>query len=163
MESFTIRKVEQNDAARIWELVKQSPPLDLNSPYAYLLLCHHFKDTCRVLESNGRIFGFVSGYRPPAAGDSLFVWQIAVAPEMRGKGAALAMLQELLKDDVCEDIQFVEATVSSSNTASRKLFRALARELKTVCREKTLFDAGCFPASEKHESEDVFRIGPIQR
>lgn len=158
-----IRKVEQKDAAQIWELVRQSPPLDLNSPYAYLLLCHHFNDTCRVIENNGRISGFVSAYRPPSRQDVLFVWQVAVAPELRGKGAALSMLQKLLEDDVCESVKFVEATVSPSNTASRKLFRALARILNTECRENTLFEAGCFPASEKHEPEDVFRIGPIQR
>ena len=36
------------DAKAIHALVGSCPPLDLNSTYAYLLLCAHFAETCVI-------------------------------------------------------------------------------------------------------------------
>ncbi|ADJ28463.1 diaminobutyrate acetyltransferase [Nitrosococcus watsonii] len=150
------------DAPKIWQLVKDSGTLDLNSTYCYLILCKHFMDTCLVAGNNDEILAFVTGYRLPAAPHSLFIWQIAVSPQARGQGLALSMLKELLRRNAdYNKITSLETTVSPSNTASRALFAALARELNTELIETPGFEEPLFPAGN-HEAEPFLRLGPFE-
>lgn len=146
--------------AEIHRLVRQCPPLDLNSAYAYLLLCEHFAATCVRAAAAGRTVGFVSAYRPPQRHDVLFVWQVAVAASMRGRKLAGAMLRELLRRDAVRSCRFLEATVSPSNVPSRRLFHALARELGAPVAERLLFREQDFDGID-HEQETLIRIGPF--
>lgn len=149
------------DAPRIWQLVKDSGTLDLNSTYCYLILCKHFTDACLVADNNDEILAFVTGYRLPTAPHSLFIWQIAVSPQARGKGLALSMLKELLRRNADNKVTFLETTVSPSNTASRALFNSLARDLNTELVEIPGFDESLFPTGN-HESEPFLRLGPFE-
>lgn len=160
LNGIAFRKPFLKDGGEMWRLVRASKPLDLNSCYAYLLLCHHFSETCVVAERGEEVVGFVSAYRPPASPEAVFVWQVAVRAEMRGRGLATSMLIELLRRRGCEGVTFVEATVSPSNEASWALFRALARGLGARCEKKLLFPRGMFD-EEGHEEEVLFRIGPF--
>src|SRR5690625_1261392 len=74
-DSLLLRSPVKEDGRFIHQLIRQCPPLDLNSIYTYLLLCEHFSQTCVVAEIDGRICGFVSAYRHPERTDVLFVWQ----------------------------------------------------------------------------------------
>lgn len=148
------------DGADIHRLVAGCAPLDLNSTYAYLLLCRDFADTCVRAERAGRTVGFVSAYRPPARGDVIFVWQVAVAGELRGQGLAGRMLRELLKRPGARGCRYLETTVSPSNGPSLKLFHRLARELGTPVDCQAMFEEADF-GDERHESETLIRIGPF--
>lgn len=148
------------DGAAIHALVAGCPPLDLNSVYAYLLLCEHFALTCVHAAVGGRTVGFVSGYRPPQREDVVFVWQVAVAAEQRGRGLAGAMLRELLARPGAAGCRYLETTVSPSNAASRGVFHRLAREVGAAVAERTLFDEQHF-GGERHERETLISIGPI--
>lgn len=155
-----IRNVRLNDAAEMWRLVRRSEALDLNSPYAYLLLCRHHGRTCLVVEDEGRLVGFVTAYVPPAAPDVVFVWQIAVAASHRRRGLARQLIRQLLQR--CPDARFVECTVTPSNHASLRLFRDLAAERGAEFCRIPGFAVGDFPAeAPAHEPEDVVRIGPF--
>jgi L-2,4-diaminobutyric acid acetyltransferase len=148
------------DGTSIWKLVRDSGALDLNSPYCYLLLCLHYRETCAVAEAEGKIVGFVSAYPPPARGDTLFIWQIGIDPALRGKGLATRLLGELLQREACSRIRYLEATVGPSNRASRALFEGFAKRLNTNISEQACFDETVFPDHD-HESENLFRIGPF--
>ena len=74
------------DGAAVWKLVEESRVLDSNSTYLYLLLCHHFFDTCFIGEDDGKIVAFLSAYKPPNNPETIFVWQIAVHDDMRRRG-----------------------------------------------------------------------------
>lgn len=148
------------DAPKIWRLVKESGILDLNSTYCYLILCKHFADTCLVADDNNELLAFVTGYRLPASQNSLFIWQIAVAEQARGRGLALSALKELLRRNAHHNVSFLETTVSPSNTASRALFMSLARDLNTELVEMPGFDESLFPTGN-HESEPFIRLGPF--
>jgi L-2,4-diaminobutyric acid acetyltransferase len=148
------------DGAVIHALVRDCPPLDLNSVYAYLLLCEHHAETCVRAMRDGETVGFVSAYRIPQRPEVLFVWQVAVAPVMRGSGLARRMLNRLLARDAVRECRYIETTVSPSNLPSRRLFESLAREHDTALAESVLFSESAFgPAS--HEAEVLFRIGPL--
>jgi len=94
--SVVFRTPRRADGAAIHRLIAQCPPLDLNSVYAYLLLCEHHRDTCVVAETDGGIAGFVSAYAPPGRGDTIFIWQVAVHDRARGRRLAGSMLDHLL-------------------------------------------------------------------
>lgn len=146
--------------AAIHRLVEACKPLDLNSTYAYLLLCEHFAETCVHAERGGHTVGFISAYRRPKRSGVIFVWQVAVAKEMRGQGLARAMLRELIDRPALRDCRFLETTVSPSNEASRRLFHSLARERQAAITERVLFSENDF-GGEQHESEVLIRIGPF--
>jgi len=154
-------RIPQNaDASAIHQLIRQCPPLDLNSVYAYLLLTEHHGRTCIVAELGDQIVGFVSAYIPPEKPDVLFVWQVAVHECARGQGLGNKMLSALLARVSDKNIRFVETTVGPSNAASRRMFTRLANDLDSAISESILFEPELF-GSDEHEEECLLRIGPI--
>ncbi|MCZ7618070.1 MAG: diaminobutyrate acetyltransferase [Myxococcota bacterium] len=161
---MSLRSPGPQDAALLWRLVRDSGALDLNSPYCYLLVCSHFADTSLVAERNGSIVGFVAAYRPPTRPGAIFVWQIAVAASQRGAGLARRLLDTLVDRPAVRDAEELEATVTASNEASRRLFGGFARRLGVACREERGFAADLFPdGPDAHEAEILLRIGPLDR
>lgn len=159
---IVVRRPRREDGARIHALVKQCPPLDVNSEYCYLLLCSHFAATCTVAERDGELLGFQTGYIRPDEPAVLFIWQIAVGAEGRGAGLGTRMVEDLLQSLPPNTIRYLEQTVTKSNAASRALFESIARRLDTTVEESLLFDSRSF-SSGNHESEYLLRIGPIAR
>lgn len=155
-----IRPPAVADGASVWELVRKIGVLDLNSAYFYVMMGGYFAATSLVAEHAGRILGFVWGFRPPERPETLFVWQIGVAPEATGRGIAGRLLRALLDRPACRAVRCIEATVAPTNLASAALFRALARDLGTPCVVSTGFPATLFPEAN-HEPERLFRIGPF--
>lgn len=156
-----------DDGADIESLVRSCGALDNNSTYAYLLLCKHFAATCVVARRHGRLAGFISGYLKPGSEDTLFVWQVAVAPEARRQGLGGAMLRHLLQRHQLRQVGFLEATVGPENLASRALFTGFAEELGTRCEVSVEFarelfsQKGAGGTQAEHEDEYLFRIGPF--
>lgn len=159
-DRLSFRNPVADDGPGIYALADRSKPLDLNSRYCYLILCEHFSSTCVVVERAGDIVAFMTAYILPEQRDTLFVWQIAVDADMRGKGMAKKMLRHLLSRPVLKGIRYIEATVNPSNDASRALFRALARDCLVDISESMLFPAELFGAGD-HEQENLIRVGPI--
>ena len=150
-----------NDAAQIWQLVRETGVLDVNSAYLYLLLCRDFSDTCLVARRDGCVVGFVTGYRLPSDLGVLFIWQIGVASDAKRQGVGLRLLRELIKRNA-QSLTAIEATVSPSNAASRRLFESLAREIgvSMVDVPDCGFNVDDFPPGD-HEAEPRIRIGSL--
>ncbi|MTV25745.1 diaminobutyrate acetyltransferase [Nitriliruptoraceae bacterium ZYF776] len=159
-DTLVLRHPTLQDGAALYELVRDGGGLDRNSPYAYLLLADRFSATSLVAEEAGGTAGFIAGLPLPEDPGTLFVWQIGVAPSHRGRGLGRRMLVDLAQRS---GARYLEASVTPSNTASRRLFRGFARELGVPCHESAWLEAGHFPAGEDHEPEDRFRIGPLPR
>jgi len=161
-QAHSLRAIHKTDGQAIHRLVSQCPPLDLNSPYLYLLLSEHYADTCVLAEDSARkVVGFVSAYIPPKHPDVLFVWQVAVHPLARGCGLGRRMLQHLLERPASSAIKFIETTVGPDNAASRGVFAGLARQLQAPCSDSALFEPELF-GPEGHEEERLLRIGPFR-
>lgn len=163
MPEITLRPPQLGDAAGIHQLVRCCGPLDINSQYLYLLLCHHYAQTCAVAERGGVVVGFVSAYRPPVDPETLFIWQVAVAPQERGQRLAFRLIEHILSRPGSVDVCWLEATVSPSNVPSQALFQSLTRELGTQCCVSPLFTEQLLSGAEAHESEELYRIGPFAR
>jgi L-2,4-diaminobutyric acid acetyltransferase len=121
------------------------------------LWCRDFSRTSIVAVVDERVVGFVSGYIRPESPATLFVWQVAVDADQRGKGIAGRMLGALLDRLTPEGITHLETTISPDNEASIALFTALARRRDTAITKQTLFSPNDFP--DGHEAEDLYTIG----
>jgi L-2,4-diaminobutyric acid acetyltransferase len=157
---FVFRKPGPMDGARVFELVAACPPLDRNSMYCNLLQCTHFADTCIVAEHDGRLVGWISGYRPPAEPSTLFIWQVAVHERARGTGLARKMLLALVDRPASRDIRCIRTTVTAGNAASRALFRSIARRKDAPMREGAGFERDTHFRG-RHDAERLIVIGPI--
>ena len=150
------RKPILADGYAIYQLIKSSPPLDLNSSYLYFLQASHFADTCIVAEHNGQIIGFLSAYFQPDKPQAIFVWQVAVGESHRGQGLAKAMLNALLKNQP-EDSAMTEitCTISPSNKASKSLFNSFAKTHRLLLQTAPFINEAHF-GEENHEAEELY-------
>lgn len=157
---FAFRAPVATDGPAITALISRCPPLDRNSAYCNLIQSTHFADHCVVVEQDGRVVGWVSGHRPPSDPASLFVWQVAVAAEGRGKGLAKRMIKSLLTRPAQRGVTGLTTTVTDDNKASWALFHSLARDWNAPLERTALFErdahfAGAYP------TEYQARIGPF--
>jgi L-2,4-diaminobutyric acid acetyltransferase len=159
LATFAFRRPCVEDGPALWNLARESGGLDVNSPYAYLLLGHLFTDTCVLAEDATGPAGFTSALLAPGRPETLFVWQVAVHPARRRRGLAGRMLRHLLGRPACAGVRAVEATVTPGNRASRALFVRLAAEMGASCRILPGFPRAVFP-SGGHEPEMLVRVGP---
>ncbi len=126
LQNIKLRKPNAEDGRAVWELVRACSPLDENSMYCNMLQCDHFRDTCVLAESGGKVVGWISGYLVPNDEQRLFVWQVAVSEEARGNGLAGRMLRELLDREICRHVQQIQTTITKDNAESWALFTKFA-------------------------------------
>ncbi|BFT69446.1 diaminobutyrate acetyltransferase [Paenibacillus sp. P36] len=157
-----IRSVSPQDGQYLWQAAVDSGNLDINSAYCYIMLCKYFSETCRVAEIDGKVVGFVTAFIQPSNPENLFVWQIAVNAEHRGKGIAESLLRDLISVKMCAKIRYIETTISPSNAASIRLFAKFAQDLHASIVKNDGFPSPLFPDS-KHEDEQLIVIGPIPK
>lgn len=157
---LVIEEATPEDGRHIWELVGHVGTLERNTAYAYVLLATYFRKTVLVARCGGKPVGAVVGFIVPDRPNTVFVWQIGVLPEMRGRGVGLRLLRSLVERLVDRDLQYVEATVTPDNIASASLFRKLAESYAAEFRVLSGFDVDLFPGGG-HEPERLVRIGPL--
>ncbi|MBA2939800.1 diaminobutyrate acetyltransferase [Paenibacillus sp. CGMCC 1.16610] len=162
VNSAFIRSVSQQDGQYIWQAAIDSGNLDVNSAYCYIMFCKYFSETCRIAEIDGKVVGFVTAFIQPTNPENLFVWQIAVNAEHRGKGIAESLLRDLISVKSCAKVRYIETTISPSNAASIQLFSKFAQDLHASIVRKDGFPSSLFP-DNKHEDEQLVIIGPIPK
>lgn len=148
------------DGPRVAALIAASPPLDTNSVYCNLLQCSDFADTCVLAERGGTLVGWISAYRPPAAPERLFVWQVAVADSARGEGLAARMLDALIARPAAAGAEALTTTITADNAASWALFEAFARRHGATLTRRPRFECQTHFAGE-HDTEWEARIAPL--
>jgi L-2,4-diaminobutyric acid acetyltransferase len=154
------RLPEKKDAKSVMKLIEDSPPLDANSLYCYLLICTHFAQTSVMAEQHNEICGFISAYLHPERKDTIFVWQVVVKNNVRGQGIASGMLNAILHRAYPVPLRYLETTVNPSNTSSNALFSSLVASLNAGLAKSVLFSADDF-GKTSHEEEILYRIGPF--
>lgn len=156
-----LRQPRPEEGLLLYELIRQSPPLDLNSAYSYFLLVRHFRATCLVAELGGELAGGVTAYLRPDEPGTLFVWQVAVREAYRGRGLAGRMLNALLEQPACREVRYLETTVGPTNHASRRSFERLAKTHHCSVRQFPFLEPHHFGSDSQHEAEVLLRIGPF--
>ena len=156
-----IRKPQKMDAKSIFNLVKSTKVLDINSEYLYLLQSTHFDDTCAVATDGDTIVGFASGYIEPKDKSNLFIWQVGVNENYRGQGIAKKLIEFILEHNSNKEIEYIHTTISPSNKSSENLFLKLSKELGANITLEKMFDVNDF--NHAHEDEVLYKIGPLHK
>lgn len=154
------RKPNKQDGKKIFDLIKRSEPLDLNSEYLYLLQSTHFSNYCCVVSNEDKIVGFVSGYMHPEHENVYFVWQVAVDSSCRGKGLAVRMIEHILKRSCLQGVDTIHTTISPSNKSSQKVFEKIANQYGASIETSTFLEVTDF--NDAHEDEVLYSIHPIK-
>ncbi|XJJ61756.1 diaminobutyrate acetyltransferase [Novosphingobium sp. BL-8H] len=158
--AIVLREPHAEDGPAVSALIAASPPLDANSAYCNLLQCSDFAETCVVAESDGRLVGWISAYRPPSHPDRLFVWQVAVAAEARGQGLGGRMLDALIERPALRAVRELTTTITDANKASWALFGAFARRRGATLTRTLRFDRERHFAGA-HDTEWQASIAPL--
>lgn len=159
-KEILLRTPSLTDGMAVYRLVKQCPPLDENSSYCNILQCGHFAQTSVAAEVEGEIIGFISGYLKPDQPNTLFIWQVAVHEKARGLGLASKMLMHILNRQNCEQVRFLETTITEDNAGSWALFKRLSSTLSADLESSVWLEKKAHFDGE-HESESLVRIGPF--
>lgn len=160
-DGITIREPTEADGAEIWHLVKASGTLDENSMYCNLLQCTHFSSTCALAEHDGEAVGWVSGYIPPEDPECLFIWQVCVREDARGRGLGKRLIRDVLARRVCRDVRHVNTTITDDNSASWSLFGKLAESLDADLERSEHFEEEAH-FDGRHATEHLVSIGPFK-
>lgn len=160
--TVAIRPPRSSDGAAVWRLIRDTEALDDNSLYCNLLQCSHFSATCAVAEMQGEVVGWMSGYVPPDKPETLFVWQICVGEQARGRGLAKRLVADVLARPECDDVRHIECTITADNAASWALFEGMARQLDTRLSRRTHFSRDVH-FDGLHDSEFQVTIGPFDK
>jgi L-2,4-diaminobutyric acid acetyltransferase len=155
-----LRSPLPTDGYELNQLVAASPPLDGNSVYCNLLQATHFADTSVAATLDGKLVGYISAYIPPTEPDTLFVWQVVVAEQARGRGLAKRMLRHLVDLPACEQVLGLATTITLGNQASWALFEGFARECAVIPVKSVLFSRDQHFAGQ-HDDEYMLRIAPL--
>ena len=159
-QNIQIKNPDSDYGYQISELIKNSPPLDLNSTYLYFIQSHYFNKTCAIAVNEiDRVIGFVSGFQDPRKKDTLFIWQVAISKDARGHGLASKLIHFILQEH--PHMQFIETTITKDNTSSISLFNKISQELNTNIIEEPFLDKTKHFLNQ-HDSENLFRIGPFK-
>ncbi|MFF8959811.1 diaminobutyrate acetyltransferase [Streptomyces sp. NPDC014894] len=153
------RTPRPEDGFAVWELVRNTPGLDGNSPYFYVLWFRDFADCSLLATVDDEIVGFLIGYRRPERPDTYFVWQTAVNPRHGVPFLGVRLFEAAADRQRDLGARYVEATVSADNKAILMVLRQYARKRSAETTDAVLFPAGLL--GEGHHDEVLHRIGPL--
>lgn len=145
------------DGLRMWEIARDSRVLDVNSEYAYVLWGKEFSESSIVVETGGRVVGYVTGFIRPSEPRTIFVWQVGVDADQRGRGLAKRMLHEIMDNLAPTGVNRLRTTVTPDNEASQRTFGSLARERGLDFTREDFISGELL--GEGSEPEDLYTVG----
>ncbi len=155
----TFRTPRPEDAFAVWQLVADTPGLDTNSPYHYVLWFRDFADCSLLAVIDDQIVGFLTGYRRPDEPDTYFVWQTAVSRRHGVPFLGVKLFEAAADRQVARGARYIEATVSAENKAILMVLGQYARRRSAEVTDRVLFPGGWLGAG--HHDEVLHRIGPL--
>jgi len=143
-----IRACNEHDADAIHAFVGTGPPLTLHTPFTYWVILRYWGSVCFVAEDNDQIVGLITSVGAVESADLLYVWQIGVDGDRRGKRLAQGLLDCLQAEAHTRGYLRFQVSIASDNGVSFNLFERAAREQGSVLQEKSV--EGDEPTYEWH-------------
>ena len=126
----TVRQAEPADYPRVIGVVDDWWGGRRMAPMLPKLFFVHFRDTSFVAEEDGRIVGFLCGFRSQTFADEAYIHFVGVAPEQRGRGLGRELYERFFA--AVAPRRIVRAVTSPANERSVAFHRALGFEVERV-------------------------------
>jgi predicted GNAT superfamily acetyltransferase len=126
----TIRHAEPADYATVIGVVDDWWGGRRMAPMLPKLFFVHFRDTSFVAEEEGRLVGFLCGFRSQTFEDEAYVHFVGVDPEARGGGVARSLYERFFAAVAPRSV--VRAVTSPANERSIAFHRALGFDVSHV-------------------------------
>lgn len=149
-EKAVIRPVKEEEFLDIAGLSASCPPLEPYPEHLYRIMLRFFGSLCLVAEVDGRKVGFVLAMTSQNMPDTLFLWQIGVAPDQQGSGLGQRLLKEFEKMASGLGFRRVELTVDPMNEPSRRLFEIAGYRNVSNAEPRTVTVAGHLAARDHY-------------
>ena len=134
--NMKIRTARPEDAGEIHGFIGKIEGLVQHPGHFYSIMARYFGDSFFLMEEDSRIIGLVWGFISQMDTDTLFLWQIGVAGEYRGKGVSYRLLDRFISYAREKGCMRVRATVETGNFASWKMFEKA--KFETVSEGETI-------------------------
>jgi ribosomal protein S18 acetylase RimI-like enzyme len=90
----------------------------------------HFRDTSFAAEDDGRVVGFLCGFRSQTQADEAYIHFVGVDPEARGRGVARSLYESFFAAVAPRSV--VRAVTSPRNERSIAFHRALGFDVERI-------------------------------
>lgn len=159
LDNIQFRHPLTSDGDALQALLATTPVLDGNSVQCTLLQCGHFAKTSVAAFWQGHLVGFVSAYYPPTEPQTLFVWQVVVAQEVRHLGLGKTMLHWLVDQPACAHAQRLVTAIGIKNSISWSMFDGFARDIGALPIKSFVTPITSSPSQQPEEY--LLRIAPL--
>ena len=125
-----IRHAEPSDYARVIEVVDEwwgGREMAAMLPKLFFV---HFRETSFVAEDDGRLAGFLCGFRSQTFDDEAYIHFVGVDPAQRGSGLGRELYERFF--EAVEPRTVVRAVTSPVNESSVAFHRSLGFEVERV-------------------------------
>ncbi len=120
MNQITFRHVKEGDAALLRHLALNCPPLDVHTPYTYWINACFFGTYSFLAYDMKKPIGYIMCLPKD---DLLFVWQIGLLDEYRGKKLSYSLIKLAFENAENCGIKKMAVTIAPDNLASYNAFK----------------------------------------
>lgn len=154
-----LRNATPSDAETLARFAASLDGLTRHSTYSYWVLCTFAARTCFLAEQEGNLVGFATAVLSDTTPRELFLWQVGVAPDWRGKGIAARLLDRVAEAGRMVGAETMQATIipGAGTHPVVALAHRLAADVETVDHAAPPVEPG---SDGPAETRVRFALGP---
>ncbi len=117
-----IRNCTENDVDIIRAFVNECKPLDLHTSFTYWTLFKYSSNLCFIMLEVDKTIGFISGIRSSLDKNVVYLWQIGINKEDRGKNYASILIDHFIKSVIALGCNKIQVSIAPENESSLNTF-----------------------------------------
>lgn len=121
-----------NDVSEVVGIARKKKNLDRNSSYLYALHCLHFRDTSLVAKNDGKVVGFVIGYRIPTRPQIQFIWQYGLEQPFDSQDNVVELVSHMLRLEENKGLAGLDVSLDLAHHDALRLFTVIAMRFSLI-------------------------------
>lgn len=121
-----------NDVPAVVAIARKKKNLDRNSSYLYALHCLHFRDTSLVAKKDGKVVGFVIGYRIPKSPQIQFIWQYGLEQPFDSQDNVVELVSHMLRLEADKGLAGLDVSLDLAHHDALRLFTVIAMRFSLI-------------------------------
>lgn len=154
MEKLAIRNVVESDNAILRYMAGKCSPLDVHTLYTYWIICKFYSKGSFILLSDDQPAGYIMSIE---TGEEVFVWQIGLLSEYRGKGYSNMLIDKVISYARAMN-KNVGVSIALANKASYGAFSSYCRSNGLSFENDGSLSIRDMIDSSNDEDEQIYKI-----